>query len=74
MASNIERAREYQRRIVLLRKYLGTREEVVKLWGLNDTNQLDQIERTNLKTLIRMAEYADRLGVDIHFDVKLPKG
>ena len=71
--ANLENASELQERLVLMRRYVGTRDEVVAAWGLNDPHQLDQLERSNLKTLIKLAEYADRLGIEIEFKVKLPK-
>lgn len=56
-----------------MRRYAGTREEVVKAWGLNDAHQLDRMEQANRKALSKVARYADKLGIEVHFDVKLPK-
>lgn len=70
---NHEAVSALQERLVLMRRYAGTREEVVKAWGLNDATQLDQIEKAQLKNLHKLAKYADHLGIELQLDIKLPK-
>lgn len=73
MPSNLERAQELQSRLILMRQYLGDKAYVSKLWGFSTPVLIGKSDQWRLKALTRLARDADRLGVELHFDIKLPK-
>jgi hypothetical protein len=56
-----------------MRRYLGTKTEVAALWGITNPEQLERMDKANRDRVLSLAEFADKLGVELHFDIKLPK-
>jgi hypothetical protein len=56
-----------------MRRYLGTKTEVAALWGITNPEQLERMDKANRDRVLSLAEFADKLGVELHFDIMLPK-
>ncbi|ALY08446.1 hypothetical protein SEA_THUNDERCLAP_68 [Arthrobacter phage Thunderclap] len=71
--TNLEHVVDFHHRLVVVRQYLGKKGEFARAHGMGNGGTISSIEKQRLRTLKHLAAYADKLGVRLELNIRLPE-
>lgn len=63
---------EFQRRLITIRQYQGNKAAFAAAHGLGNGGNITLAESQRLRSLKRLANWADMLGVRLELSIRLP--
>ena len=64
---------DFHHRLVIVRQYLGKKGEFAAAHGMGNGGTVGRVEKQRLRSLKKLAAYADKLGVRLELSIRLPE-